>query len=113
MTESTARALTRATVAVLADAPGPGGRLLELRLGTGRLAILLLQRGGHVDGIEASRAMIDRLHAQPGSSRVGVYCADLAEFNLPRRDYDVAVCGASGRTLSRSTSRILVGSFGQ
>ncbi|MDQ6776257.1 MAG: class I SAM-dependent methyltransferase [Actinomycetota bacterium] len=82
-------------VAALADAAGPGGRVLELGLGTGRLAIPLLRHGLQVDGIEASRAMIDRLHAHPGGTRVGVYRADLAEFDLPRHDYDVAVCAVS------------------
>ncbi len=82
-------------VAALAEAAGPCGRVLELGLGTGRLAIALLQRGVHVDGVEASRAMIDGLRAQPGGARVGVYCADLAEFKLPCHDYEVAVCAVS------------------
>ncbi len=90
-----ARFAPDAAVETLAKAAGPGGRLLELGLGTGRLAIPLLERRVHVDGIEASGRMIERLRAQPGGTRVGVFRADLADFNLPRMDYDVAVCAVS------------------
>lgn len=81
-------------VTVLAAAAA-GGAVLELGLGTGRLAIPLARAGVAVDGIEASEAMIDRLRAQPGGARVGVIRADLADFDLPRRDYQVAVCAVS------------------
>lgn len=84
-----------AAVTALADAAGPGGRVLELGLGTGRLAIPLLGRAVHVDGIEASGAMIDRLRAEPGAARVGVFRVDLTDFDLPRGGYDVAVCAVS------------------
>lgn len=80
-----------------------GGRVLELGLGTGRLAIPLVARGVEVDGIEASGAMIAKLRMQPGGERVGVFRADLADFELPRRDYAVAVCAVS--TLFMLTDR--------
>lgn len=81
-------------VAALAAAAA-GGAVLELGLGTGRLAIPLARAGVPVDGIEASDAMIARLRAQPGADRVGVLRADLADFDLPRHDYQVAVCAVS------------------
>lgn len=84
-----------AAVSTLSAAAGDGGRLLELGLGTGRLAIPLAARGVQVDGIEASSAMIERLRTQPGGDRIGVFQTDLAGFQLPRRDYDVAVCAVS------------------
>ena len=84
-----------AAVAALARAAGPGGRLLELGLGTGRLAIPLVGRGVHVDGIEASSAMINRLRAHPAGAQIGVFQLDLADFDLPAADYDVAVCAVS------------------
>ena len=90
-----ARFAPDAAVAALAAAAGPGGRLLELGLGTGRLAIPLLGRGVQVDGIEGSIAMIERLRLRPGGSQVGVFQVDLTEFDLLRRDYDVAVCAVS------------------
>jgi len=82
-------------VATLAETAGTGGRLLELGIGTGRLAIPLLHRGVQVEGIKASAAMIDRLRAQPGGDLIQVFQADLAEFELPHRDFDVAVCAVS------------------
>ncbi|QXC63123.1 class I SAM-dependent methyltransferase [Aquihabitans sp. G128] len=49
-----------AALAALADAAG-GGPVLELGVGTGRLAVPLAQRGATVVGIDASQAMLDRL----------------------------------------------------
>lgn len=85
---------TASAVAALAAAAA-GGTVLELGLGTGRLAIPLTRAGVAVDGLEASDAMIARLRAQPGADRVGVVQADLADFDLPRHDYRVAVCAVS------------------
>ena len=89
-----ARFAPRAAVDALARA-ADGGRVLELGLGTGRLALPLVARGVPVDGIEGSPAMIDQLRARPGGDAVGVYLADLAGFELPFRDYAVAVCAVS------------------
>jgi SAM-dependent methyltransferase len=90
-----ARFMTDAAVTALAHAAGPGGRVLELGVGTGRLAIPLVGRGVHVDGIEASGAMIRRLRSQTSGSRVQVFQADLVDFDLPQSGYDVAVCAVS------------------
>lgn len=89
------RFVPNAAVDALSLAAGVGGRLLELGLGTGRLAIPLLARGVRVDGIEASAAMIAQLRTQSGGVRVGVFQADLAGFTLPTGSYDVAVCAVS------------------
>ena len=40
-----------------------GGRVLELGIGTGRIALPLAERGLEVVGIDASEAMIERLCA--------------------------------------------------
>ena len=90
-----ARFVPELAVSALAEAAGPGGRLLELGLGTGRLAIPLAARGVRVDGIEASQATIERFYAQAGQAPVGVFRVDLAGFDLPCVDYDVAVCAVS------------------
>ncbi len=76
-------------------AAAAGGPVLELGLGTGRLAIPLAAHGVPADGIEASKAMITRLRAQPGGNRVGVFEVDLDGFELPRHDYAAAVCAVS------------------
>lgn len=89
-----ARFAPDAAVDALATAAGDGA-VLEMGVGTGRLAIPLTARGVVVDGIEGSAAMIARLRSQRGSERVGVHQVDLADFDLPRSDYAVAVCAVS------------------
>lgn len=84
-----------ATAVVTALIAAASGAVLELGLGTGRIAIPLARAGVKVDGIEASPAMINRLREQPGGELVGVMRADLADFDLPRHDYQVAICAVS------------------
>ena len=85
---------------------GRDGGVLELGVGTGRLAIPLAQRGVRVDGIEGSPAMVDRLSEQAGGDRVEVIVADLADFALQYRSYAVAVCAVSTLfMLSRDAQR--------
>ena len=69
------------TVAVLADLAA-GGPVLELGVGTGRLAIPLAGRGLEVHGVDASPAMVARLRAKPGGDRVRVTTADFADVDL-------------------------------
>jgi SAM-dependent methyltransferase len=64
-------------VAFLADLAG-GGAVLELGLGTGRLAFPLSHRGLNVRGIELSPAMVAQLRAQPGSEGIEVTIGDFA-----------------------------------
>lgn len=65
------------TVDFLAEAAG-GGRVLELGIGTGRIALPLAARGVPVHGIDLSTAMVARLHAKPGGERIGVTPGDFA-----------------------------------
>lgn len=97
-----ARFAPEAAVEALAHAAG-AGRVLELGVGTGRLAIPLAGLGVAVDGIEASTAMIARLRSEPGGDRVGVFQADLDGFELPIRGYTVAVCAVSTLFMLPST----------
>ncbi len=55
-----------------------GGRVLELGVGTGKLAIPLAERGLEVHGVDSSPAMLDRLRAKPGGERVQVRVGDMA-----------------------------------
>ncbi|GAB2746492.1 class I SAM-dependent DNA methyltransferase [Streptomyces bullii] len=55
-----------------------GGRILELGIGTGRIALPLARRGIPVHGIDMSRAMVARLRAKPGGDAVGVTIGDFA-----------------------------------
>jgi SAM-dependent methyltransferase len=74
-----------ATIAALASSAGPGpgsGPVLELGIGSGRLALPLAAAGVDVWGIDASAAMVERLHAKPGGDRVRVALGDMAELDL-------------------------------
>lgn len=57
-----------------------GRRVLELGVGTGRLALPLAARGVEVHGIDASAAMIDRLRAKPHGGELQVTVGDMAEL---------------------------------
>ena len=54
------------------------GRALELGIGTGRIALPLVQRGVPVHGIELSKAMVARLRAKPGGEDIAVTIGDFA-----------------------------------
>ena len=53
-----------ATVRFLHALAGDGGRVLELAVGTGRLAIPLAATGTSVVGVDASQAMLDVLRPE-------------------------------------------------
>jgi SAM-dependent methyltransferase len=54
------------------------GAALELGIGTGRIALPLVQRGVLVHGIDLSEAMVARLRAKPGAEEIGVTIGDFA-----------------------------------
>lgn len=56
-----------------------GGPVLELGIGSGRIALELLRRRLAVVGIDASPAMLDLLRAKPGADLIEVHEADMAE----------------------------------
>jgi len=64
---------TVAGIAALADGP-----ILELGIGTGRLALPLAALGHDVIGVDASPAMLARLQVKPGAEQVTVLEADMA-----------------------------------
>lgn len=72
---------TEAEVAGLARLAG-GRRVLELGVGTGRVAIPLAATGVEVHGIERDPAMIARLRAKPGGDRVHVHAGDMADMEV-------------------------------
>jgi SAM-dependent methyltransferase len=55
-----------------------GGPVLELGIGTGRIALPLTGRGLAVHGIDMSRAMVARLRAKPGGEDIPVTIGDFA-----------------------------------
>jgi SAM-dependent methyltransferase len=64
-------------VEFLAELAGRG-RALELGIGTGRIALPLAQHGVPVQGIDRSRAMVDKMRTKPGGDDVGVTIGDFA-----------------------------------
>ena len=69
-------------VEVLVELAGDGA-VLELAVGTGRIAAPLAARGLDVKGIELSRAMADRIAAKPGGERVDVTIGDMTTARVP------------------------------
>src|SRR5947208_8862320 len=61
------------------NAHAGGGPVLELGVGTGRLALPLAARGLEVWGIDSSEAMLDRLRAKPGAEGVKLVAGDFAD----------------------------------
>ena len=70
------------TVDLLTDL-ADGGDVLELAIGTGRVAIPLRDNGVRVAGIELSQPMIDRLREKADADRVPVVLGDMATARVP------------------------------
>lgn len=62
-----------------------GGTVLELGIGTGRIALPLAATGLPVHGIDASPAMAEKLRAKPGGESIPVAIGDFTEFALEDR----------------------------
>jgi len=56
-----------------------GGRVLELGIGTGRVALPLAAAGIEVHGVESSPAMVRQLRAKPGGDAIPVTIGDMAD----------------------------------
>lgn len=55
------------------------GPVLELAVGTGRVAVPLADRGVEVHGIDASEAMVQRLRAKAGGEQIKLTVGDMAD----------------------------------
>lgn len=67
-----------ATTSTLLELAG-GGPVLELGVGTGRLAIPLAAAGARVHGLDTSAAMLERLRAKPGGDAVTTVEGDMVD----------------------------------
>jgi SAM-dependent methyltransferase len=56
-----------------------GGRVLELGVGTGRLAIPLAATGLEVHGLDTSTSMLERMVTKPGGDRVHAHVGDMVD----------------------------------
>ena len=61
-----------------------GGPVLELAIGTGRVALPLAARGVPVHGIDISTAMVEQLRAKPGGRQFDVTIGDMATATFDR-----------------------------
>jgi SAM-dependent methyltransferase len=59
------------------------GRALELAIGTGRIALPLVAKGVHVDGIDFSPSMIAQLRSKPGGDQLKVMVGNFADVAVP------------------------------
>jgi SAM-dependent methyltransferase len=75
---------TDAIVACLTRLAG-GGPILELGIGTGRIALPLAQRGLQVHGIDASPGMVAQLRAKPGGKHIPVTIGNFADMAVEGR----------------------------
>ena len=99
------------------------GRALELGIGTGRIALPLVQRGVPVHGIELSKAMAARLRAKAGGEDIGITIGDFATttvdgtfsvaylvfntiMNLTTQAAQVACLGSARASPSRRESQL-------
>ena len=68
--------------------------ILELASGTGRLVISLAKAGFDVYGVDLSDNMLEvcrkAIHEQPFEQRVHLFTADMAHFDLARKDFHLA-----------------------
>ncbi len=92
-------------LAELAQVAGPAP-VLELGIGTGRVALALASRGIEVHGVDASEAMVARLRAKPGGERVPVTVADFSALDLPERYALVFITAGSFFELPRQEAQV-------
>ena len=71
-------------VPFLADIAGDGA-VLELGIGTGRIAVPLGVRGVRVHGIDASEGMVAKLREKPGGAEIPVTIGDFADVPVEGR----------------------------
>src|ERR1035441_8182008 len=72
------------TVAFLARLAGGRG-VLQFAIGTGRIALPLARAGVHVDGIEQSQHMLDRMREKPDGQNIRVIIGDMARASMGRK----------------------------
>lgn len=72
-------------VEFLAGLVPEGADVLELAIGTGRVAIPLAGRGIAVEGIEGSPAMVDQMRAKPGGAAIPAVIGDMADVAVSGR----------------------------
>ncbi|MEL7040637.1 MAG: class I SAM-dependent methyltransferase [Pseudomonadota bacterium] len=73
---------TEESVALIGELAG-SETMLELAIGTGRMALPLAAKGHQISGIDGSAEMLDKLKAKPGGSQIPTLLGDFADVGLP------------------------------
>jgi SAM-dependent methyltransferase len=73
---------TAESVAAVLASWADDGPVLELGIGTGRLALPLARNGIDVHGVESSRAMLDKLRGKPGGADLPIILGDFSQVDL-------------------------------
>lgn len=82
----------RATVERVLALAGAGGSVLELGVGTGRLAVPLARAGLRVTGVDSSPAMLARLADHDPDGLIDAVCGDMvADLSAIDTGFDVAL----------------------
>ena len=79
-----------------------GGRVLELGIGTGRMALPLAARGVDIRGIEASTSMVARLRQKPGGDSIEVAQENFAAGAIEGGPFSLVFAVVSTFLLQRS-----------
>ena len=78
-------------IQAILDAAGPGGRMLDVGTGTGRISVPLLQRGAKLVGCDLSPKMMELLRGKFPAARLAQADASLLPF--PAKSFDaVTTC---------------------
>jgi SAM-dependent methyltransferase len=59
-----------------------GGRVLELGIGTGRVALPLAERGVEVEGLDLSAPMVAKMREKPGGDGIPVTMGDMVDVDV-------------------------------
>ena len=73
---------TTETVELIVQLAPAHGKLLELAIGTGRIALPLAQMGFDVTGIEGSPDMVAKMREKPGSDGIRTVIGDIADVDI-------------------------------
>lgn len=88
-----------------------GGSVLELGVGTGRIAIPAAAMGHNITGVDLNKPMLDRARAKaaraPLPGNLELVQSDMAELSLEKRDFDLIIIPAHTLALLTHEARQL------
>ncbi len=73
---------TKLSVDAIAQIAGDGAQILELAIGSGRMALPLAEMGFEISGIEGSTEMVDLLRKKSGGNDIPIVIGDYADVAI-------------------------------